>query len=42
MRLKLLRKEEQAKSELNMEQWNRFVYAFPTDRDWQGLPSQSL
>ena len=42
LRLKLLRKEEKVKSELTMEQWNRFVYVFPADRDWQGLLSKSL
>ena len=41
MRLKLLKEEEQVNNKLSMEQWNRIVYAFATDRDWQGLPSKS-
>ena len=40
VRLKLHRKEEEVKNKLSMEWWNRFVYASPTDRDWQGLPSK--
>ena len=35
MRLKLLKKQGQAKNKL------RIVYAFTTDTDWQGLPSKS-
>ena len=41
MRLKLLKREEQGKDKLSMEYWNRFVYAFATDRDWQGLSTKS-
>ena len=41
MRLKLPRKEKHFKNKLSMEKWSRIVYAFTTDRDWQGLPSKS-
>ena len=42
MSLKLLKKEEQVKNKLSMEYWNRIVYAFAIDREWQGLTIEKL
>ena len=41
VRPKLVWQEEQVKDKLDMEELNRFAYAFATDRDWQGLPAKN-